>query len=227
MAKKKSKKAATTGVKVYAYEIVMCGQYYDQSKVLKLYDDVRFILPEIVEYPLGRKNVVERVPSGIPGGAVKIVVKKTSVPITRKVNAEKCAGYVIKNFHLHSYLKSEYPDYKKFRTYEIVSMRRVVVDSSLAKNFVDTPIDEMDESQLMMFIVAHDVKCSLALYSTIRMKRDVVKMAYAKIVKKRKKESTQILTEEEAALARPESSLVETVDLDSEGQTIDTGFLDA
>jgi len=226
-AKKAPNKKAVGGKKTEAYRVRVSGQYHARAgdgSTIKLYEDVEFFLPPIVDYPLGRVTVYKRTQVKTPDGSKPKRIK-VSKPKIVKANVENCAPYVIKNFYIEAYLRRKYEGFISVRTYEIVSIDLVKVNAKLVANFSDISISEMSEVQLLQYCVANDLRVQLALYPKIMVKRQIVKKAYNKKVEENKK-LNYVEEDEDDVTARPKDSMVEEVELDDVGDPIETDLLE-
>lgn len=159
---------------VIGYEIKVKGQYFardGKDRTIRFYGPLTFYLPEVVEYVAGRKQIVHKSPEG--------VVRKETIPLLKKANGIKIARFMIKNYFLGPALKDLHEDYIKYRTYEIVSKKKVKLTGKLLpKSLSPKNIDSMGECDLLQFCAIQDLKVVLTNYSDLADRKMAVTQAY-------------------------------------------------
>lgn len=206
----------STGTKK-GYEFTVQGKYYAENEhgrsSLKFYKKEKFILPEIVTYVLGSKWEYYTVNN--PNGKDKIE-KKRSVPNVKRQNALMCFKYVLKNYYLEERLKTKYPDYIRFQTYQVVSRKEVTLDEDMLKAFrLDGDIQEMNESQLIQYVAIKDLSVDLKNYFDVADKKYAVEQALEEATNDRPG-IDRPLTQEEQDLLPPEGVMLSTGQVSSE-----------
>jgi len=166
----KTKKAVKT---VKGYKITVRGQYRSRSEAgvsIKFFEPLTFTLPEFSEYKNGQKWKKHKTPDGIE--------KRISVPNIVRQNTINCANHMIQRYYLIPVLKEKYPDFVSLRTCEIIEKKKVKVDGDLARSITKMPIEDMNESQLLLFVAMHDIIVTMDIYPDLGDKRIAVKFAY-------------------------------------------------
>ena len=158
------------------YEFTVQGQYYAQNdhgkNTLKFYKKIKFLLPEISSYVIGKKWEFYKGKDGVQ--------KKRAVPNVKRQNTMKCFKYLIKNYYLDAALREKYPDYIKFRTYQVTTRKEVKLNDEMIKRFsIDCPIEDMNESQLIQFVAFKDLNVDLSSYFDLADKKIAVEMEVA------------------------------------------------
>ena len=108
------------------YEFTVQGKYYADNEhgktSLKFYRGVKFILPEISTYIIGKKWETYKIEGPEGKGQIE---KKRAVPNVKRQNTLKCFKYMIKNYYLDVKLREELPDYVRFQTFQITKRKEV------------------------------------------------------------------------------------------------------
>lgn len=137
------------------YKISVSGQYYagaGREKMLKVFSNEVFYIPETVEIVNGQKYVYSKDLKD-PSGRRQV---KKAVPNKQTVNGLKAALHVIRRRLLDARLSEKFPDYTGVRTCYIVNQAPCFIPAS---EIIDLkrPIAEMSLAELNMICAAESL----------------------------------------------------------------------
>jgi len=194
------------------YEFTVQGKYYAENEhgknSLKFYKALKFVLPEISTYVIGKKWEYYKGPDGVE--------KKRAIPNVKRQNTLMCYKYMIKNYYLDVKLAETYPEYIRFQTFQVTKKKEVRLTAKVMKEFsVGGPIEDMNEAQLIQFIAFKDLNVDLQNYFDLADKKIAVEHAVAEAASDRPG-IDRPMTQEEKDLLPPEGVSVLRGEISSE-----------
>lgn len=154
------------------YAVTVSGQYYSGSgrdKMLKVFSNEKFYIPEVVEIVNGQKYIFMKDPSD-PSGKRQL---KKAVPNKQTVNGLKAALHVIRRRLIDARLAEKYQDYTNVRTCFIVDQKPCLIPDSEIVD-IKKPILEMSLTELNMLCASESLMTVPKMFASLDDARQAV-----------------------------------------------------